>query len=419
MRWQHDVRHLLQAQPDAQDAARQATLKRRLAALAESPLVQVLNGVDDLHEAQAMAKRLRSVSDVTVVIGTGGASLGAQALVAAAPERERLLFLDNIDPATTARVLAKLDKTRTSWIIASKSGGTTETLATTLALIDAYAKEGLLPELSRRACVIVGQDAGGAAENPLRQLAQRHALPHFVHPAVGGRYSVFTLVGLLPALVAGVDAARVRQGAIQWFARVQSGEDVALLQAVAWLFDTRHSHPVHVVMAYADGLRAYTRWFQQLWAESLGKQGCGSTPYAAVGTIDQHSQLQLFLDGPRTQSFTLVLPRHAGTGPTLSAQGLEALAYLEGKTLGDVMDASAEGTVATLAAHGVPMRVLRAEKLDEAALGELLLMHMVETILVAALMGVDPYDQPAVEEGKTRTREILHSGLSVTSRPIL
>lgn len=407
MRWSVDPHAMGQAAA-VDCAALQAGLDR----LKASPLITVLDGVEDLAEAAQTAKRFRHISDRTVVIGTGGASLGAQALVAAATEPERLVFLDNIDPVTVGRVLQRFDKTRTSWIIASKSGGTTETLAVTLALIASYRDEGMLPELALRAVAITG-----GQDSPLRALAMAYAIPRFVHPDVGGRYSVFTLVGLLPALVAGMDAAKIRQGAIQWFARVSSGEAERLFEAVAWLYGTRQTQPIHVVMAYADRLRAYTRWFQQLWAESLGKHGQGSTPYAAIGTIDQHSQLQLFLDGPRDKSFTLALPSHAGQGPLLASDGVAALSYLDGHRLGDVMDASAEGTAATLAAHGVPLRVLRAEKLDEAAMGELLLMHMVETILVAALMGVDPYDQPAVEQGKTRTRDILHSASSTSSHP--
>lgn len=403
MRWHIDMAAV---PPQFSDATRTAQMRAVLEGLKTSPLITGLDGISDLANATQAAKHFRHVSDVTVVIGTGGASLGAQALVAAAPEPERLLFLDNIDPATLSRVFARFDKTRTSWIIASKSGGTTETLATSLALIAAYEQEGMVSELSVRTVVITE-----AKDGPLAALAEQYAIPCFAHPAVGGRYSVFTLVGLLPALVAGMDAQKIRQGAIQWFARVLSGEDAYLLQVVAWLVDTRLSHPIHVVMAYADGLRAYTRWFQQLWAESLGKNGQGSTPYAAIGTIDQHSQLQLFLDGPRDKSFTLVLPSHKGKGPVLGDSGVAALSYLAGHRIGDVMDASAEGTVATLVAHGVPLRVLRAPALDEATMGELLLMHMVETILAAALMGVDPYDQPAVEEGKRRTRSILHSGV--------
>lgn len=409
MRW--DIDSAAMASPVCEGATRD-TLKQVLKTLHASPLISVLDGMDDLAEAAQLAKRFRAHSDRTVVIGTGGASLGAQALVAAASDRARLVFLDNIDPATMTQLFAQYDKTRTSWIIASKSGGTVETLATMLALVAAYEAEGMLPELAMRAVVITGD-----GQSPLRDIATTHRLPILTHPAVGGRYSVFTLVGLLPALIAGMDAVKIRQGAIQWFARVLSGEDAVLMQSVQWLFTTREEKPIHVVMAYADGLRAYTRWFQQLWAESLGKHGGGTTPYAAIGTIDQHSQLQLFLDGPRDKSFTLVLPSHAGKGPRLTSKGTPALAYLDGHTIGDVMDASAEGTVATLAAHGVPLRVLRVPKLDEAAMGELLLMHMVEVVMMAALMGVDPYDQPAVEEGKRRTRDMLHRASSTSSCP--
>lgn len=381
------------------DAATEA-MRARLAALRAESLVTVLDGTDDLAEARELAKAWRRKSDLTVVIGSGGASLGAQTLIAIAPERERVCFLDNIDPDSLTRMLEGHELTRVTWLIVSKSGQTVETLATLMAVMGAYAQAGLAKDFVAQAAVI-----SGLQDSPLRELATKLGMRTFAHPEVGGRYSVFTLVGLLPAEIAGLDGGQVRQGAIQWLAQAEA--DGSLFRQCAWLKATMTRQPVHVVMPYADTLKHYTRWFQQLWAESLGKGGQGSTPFAALGTVDQHSQLQLFLDGPRDKSFTLVLPKQSGLGPVLQDTGVAALAYLAGHRIGDVMAASAQAIATTMGKAGIPLRILRAEKLDAAGLGELLMRHMVETILVAVLMGVDPYGQPAVEEGKKLTRQYL------------
>ncbi len=162
-------------------------------------------------------------------------------------------------------------------------------------------------------------------------------------------------------------------------------------------------------MPYVDRLADFGLWYRQLWAESLGKNGTGTTPIRAVGTVDQHSQLQLYLAGPADKMFTVVMLDCAGTGATVDA-GLaadEALGYLRGRTMGDLMDAEQRATAETLARNGRPTRLIRLASLDEAVMGGLMMHFMLETIISAHLLGVDPFDQPAVEEGKVLTRRYL------------
>ena len=163
------------------------------------------------------------------------------------------------------------------------------------------------------------------------------------------------------------------------------------------------------MMAYADRLERFTRWYVQLWAESLGKDGKGTTPVAALGPVDQHSQLQLFIAGPRDKLFTVVTVGAAGEGPRMDAE-LAALAGepdFAGKTIGDLVAAQGRATAETLAKNGCPVRTIHIERLDEASLGELLMHFMLETIIAARLLGVDPFDQPAVEEGKVLAKRYL------------
>jgi glucose-6-phosphate isomerase len=165
------------------------------------------------------------------------------------------------------------------------------------------------------------------------------------------------------------------------------------------------------MMAYADRLERFAKWFVQLWAESLGKDRKGTTPLAALGPVDQHSQLQLFIGGPRNKLFTILTVAAAGRGPRIGAELAKLAGEPEfaGKTIGDLVAAQGRATAETLANNGCPVRTVHLERLDEASLGELLMHYMLETIITARLMGVDPFDQPAVEEGKILAKRYLAS----------
>jgi glucose-6-phosphate isomerase len=166
---------------------------------------------------------------------------------------------------------------------------------------------------------------------------------------------------------------------------------------------------ITVLMPYADRLAWFAKWYVQLWAESLGKDGKGTTPIRAMGTVDQHSQLQLYLAGPRDKMFTLVTTEVAGTGGAVSAAFADRpeLGYLAGRTMGDLLDAEQRATAASLVSQKRPTRRLHLARLDEASLGALLMHFMLETIIAADLFGVDAFDQPAVEEGKVLARQYL------------
>jgi glucose-6-phosphate isomerase len=167
--------------------------------------------------------------------------------------------------------------------------------------------------------------------------------------------------------------------------------------------------PIAVMMAYADRLERFTRWYVQLWAESLGKHGKGTTPLAALGPVDQHSQLQLFIAGPKDKLFTIITVAPGGRGPRIDAD-LAKLAGepgFAGKSIGDLVDAQGRATAETLVRNGCPVRTIALERLDERNMGELLMHFMLETIIAADLLGLEPFDQPAVEEGKVLAKRYL------------
>ncbi|MGE3148299.1 MAG: glucose-6-phosphate isomerase [Pseudorhodoplanes sp.] len=390
-------------------------------------LLQLPALASDLDDIRQAARRLsRGATDI-VLLGTGGSSLGGQTVAQLAGHAvagigvlrppPRLHFMDNLDPQSFGALLEALPLPTTRFVAISKSGGTGETLMQTIAALDAVNKAGhanLIPEMFFG----LTEPERGGKRNGLRALLAPFRVPVIEHDTgVGGRYSVLTNVGLLPAAILGLDIAAIRAGAAAALAPVLAGKSpadvpAAVGAALAVALAETKNKSISVMMAYADRLERFTRWYVQLWAESLGKNGKGTTPVAALGPVDQHSQLQLFIAGPRDKLFTVITVANAGQGPRLSPD-LARLAGepgFAGKTIGDLVAAQGRATADTLAKNGCPVRTIRLDALNEASLGELLMHFMLETIIAAHLLGIDAFDQPAVEEGKILAKKYLGEG---------
>ncbi len=373
------------------------------------PLLALPARRDDLDAMATHAERLRSDFARVVVLATGGSSLGGQCLTALAGERsDSLCFLDSLDGGTLA---AALDPTRlgaTAFLAISKSGATPETAAQTLAAITALGTAGLNP--ARHMLVVTEPGA-----RPLRTLAEAHGITVLDHdPGIGGRYSALSVTGALPAMIAGLDVAAFRAGAAAALDAALATADPegsepcrgAAIHIALW---RHHGITQSVVMPYAARLERLGPWAAQLWAESLGKQGHGTTPVAALGPRDQHSLLQLFLDGPADKLVTLIAAERGEDGPGIdstlaAAAGLD---YIGGHTIGEVVRGQARATAETLVRRGRPVRRFDLSRIDEGCVGALLMHLMLETVVTAGILGVDAFDQPAVEEGKRLTRRAL------------
>jgi glucose-6-phosphate isomerase len=381
------------------------------------PLLRLPEQRDDIAAILGYANLLRAGATDVVFLGTGGSSLGGQTLtqlagyavpVLGALRRPRLHFLDNLDPETFGAALEQLPLDTTRFVAISKSGGTAETLMQAATVLAALRAAKLNPH---DRCLGVTEPARSGRTNGLRDLLAAHQVRMLDHdPGVGGRYSVLSNVGLLPAAVAGLDIGGIRAGAATALAPVLDNRPPhEVPAAVGAALVVAADRSISVMMAYADRLERFTSWYVQLWAESLGKDGKGTTPLAALGPVDQHSQLQLFIAGPRDKLFTILTLGAAGRGPRIAAD-LAAHAHqpdLADKTIGDLVAAQGRATAATLAKNGCPVRTIHLDRLDERALGELLMHFMLETIIAAHLIGVDPFDQPAVEEGKALAKRYL------------
>lgn len=384
------------------------------------PLLDLPAKQDDLPEIGEVAGRFRSSFDDVVVLGTGGSSLGGQTLCSLADigfgpraGAPRLHFMDNVDPHTFDGLIAGLDWKRAGIIAISKSGSTAETLLQFGILLEVMQQYVSEENIADHVVAITEP-----TDNPLRVVAQRLGCKVLEHDAgVGGRYSVLSVTGMLPAAIAGLNVEQVRAGAATISELLLSGVAAAdcppALGAALGIALNRHNGVnTTVLMPYCDRLADFGLWYCQLWAESIGKNGEGMVPVRALGTTDQHSQLQLYLDGPADKMYSLVLTDIAGSGAQVPSEfaDLEGLSYLRGRTMGDLLSVSGRATAETLANNGHPVRIFEVPVVDESSTGALMMHFMAETIIAADLIGVNAFDQPAVEEGKILARQYLAKG---------
>ncbi|MEM8878398.1 MAG: glucose-6-phosphate isomerase [Pseudomonadota bacterium] len=385
------------------------------------PLLTCPDLTDDLADIDEVAAWLADGMDDVVCLGTGGSSLGGQSLAQAAGwrhpvagdfrPRPRLHFLDNLDGASMAAALNALNLSRTRFFAVSKSGGTGETLIQLIAVLSALAEAGLSPSDH---IVAVTEPGEG---NKLRSLLEPEGVRIVDHmEGLGGRFVALSNVGLIPAKLAGADPAAVRAGAraVRDHCLAGVATDIADVPpatgaAVAVGLMREQGATLNVLMGYGDGFERLTRWWVQLWAESLGKEGLGLTPVGAIGPVDQHSQLQLFLDGPRDKLVTLLMRNGSGEGPLLDTDLAKRAGEpgFAGKHVGDFVWAQQCATADTLIRNGRPVRRIIVSESSEQTLGALMMHFMLETIIAAHVLGVNAFDQPAVEEGKVLAKSYL------------
>jgi glucose-6-phosphate isomerase len=349
-------------------------------------------------------------------VGIGGSALGPMAIQKAlndpyynalpAEDRRgpRLHFAENTDPNTLAAILDFADATATWVNVVTKSGSTAETMANFL-VIRGWLAEAL-GDFGYQERTIATTDP---EEGYLKEIADREDLKLLPIPKdVGGRFSVLTPVGLLPASVTGLDVHALLAGAAQCVDEVneQGTQHPAVVgAAMHYLMDTTRGRNVRVMMAYADALERLAAWFVQLWAESLGKDGKGSTPHGAVGTTDQHSQIQLYMQGPQDKVVEIVeVENHPRDLEIPRAyEDLDGVAYLGGHTLAELLNVECDATRKALTEAGRPNSTITLGTVSEENLGYLFQALEVQTAVAGSLYGVNAFDQPGVEAGKQIT----------------
>jgi glucose-6-phosphate isomerase len=387
-----------------------------------------LPGNASLHrQSTAFAARTRGQFDDVVVLGIGGSALGPIALRTALLKPQwnalstderggwpRLHVLDNVDPRTIAALLDRLELARALFIVISKSGGTAETMAQYL-VVRGRLQSAVRDELARHLVFVTDPQKGA-----LRTISRAENIPALdIPPNVGGRYSVLTPVGILPAALVGIDTGALLSGAGDIAKRCET-ESLAKNPAgtfamLQFLGDTKLGRHIHVLMPYSDPLRDIADWFVQLWAESLGKHrtpgdpGIGPTPLAALGATDQHSKVQLFMEGPpdKTVSFIAVEEEIVKLEIPRLHQDVKELGYLGGHRLGELLDIERRATAGALAQRGRPNLTIHVDTVDAHHLGALFMFLEIATIYAGELYGINPLDQPGVELGKQFTYAML------------
>ena len=393
------------------------------------PLLRIAEETADLASAQAALAKLSAGAKTIIFFGTGGSGLGGQTLAQLAGwnipggadiaqrKRPRTRFYDNLDAQTLEGAFTNLDLATSRFVVTSKSGGTTETLAQAIVALSAVKAAGLGAQIPHMFLGLTEPDQPGKA-NGLRALFASLKIPMLDHhTGIGGRFSCLTNVGLMPALARGLDAAAIRAGArlvLEAMLAAKRPEDFAPAVGAATAVGLSKERGIRtlVMMPYADRLSRFSAWFVQLWGESLGKGGEGTSPIAALGPLDQHSQLQLYMDGPREHYITVVRVANGTAGPRIDSEmaKLAGAGFMAGRSVGDVVAAQAHAVPEALCRAGRPVRTLDLARLDEKTLGSLLMHFMIETILAGRLLGLDPFDQPAVELAKVLTKERLGKG---------
>jgi len=385
-----------------------------------------------LAESRNRAKQVKDdgETDAFVVLGIGGSALGNSALVAAlgpvyqefAPASgcPRIFIPDSIDPDWIQALLDTLPLDRTHFNVISKSGGTIETAAEFLIFFDAV-KKALGSEEKARQCFTITTDP---AEGHFRKLCNELNFPSLtVPPGVGGRFSILTSVGLFTSEMAGFDSESLLEGASRVDRNLSdclSEEDPALAWALAHVLYMEQGKNVHVHFPYSYRIRLLADWYKQLWAESLGKRFSvdgkeicvGPTPVKAIGPTDQHSQVQLYAEGPDDKVYTFLKVRDFSSSveipePFVSSPAFD---YLRGSTLNDIVEAERQGTEVALTDVGRPVSTLEICKVDAFHLGQYFQFMEIATAYAGGLLGIDAFNQPGVEAGKVAALALMGAG---------
>lgn len=361
--------------------------------------IDIIFEKDDLSYFEELSNTISKYKKV-LVLGVGGSSLAGKTL-AALKDQNKVEFLESIDPATVKYALDKTDFNNTFFLVISKSGETIETICQTLVVIEKI-KKLEIKNFSKQFLFITGSE-----ENSIAKIAKEIGAKIANHPEkIGGRYSCFSIVGLLPALLCGINIKEVRNGANKIVQNFLANDDILNSCAVQiCLYEKGFTSSV--IMPYIDNLKNFTDWYRQLWAESLGKSGFGSTPINSMGTIDQHSQLQLYLEGPKDKFFTfLTQEKHPNDFLVTDLEPCPTL--FGGKKLSDIVKIEQETTIEVLNQKNLPIRIFEIEKLNEEVLGGLMMQMFLETILISYTKEINPFDQPAVELRKDLAKKILN-----------
>lgn len=386
--------------------------------------------VDDI---QSLARWLATRESI-VQVGIGGSALGNlmlnnallppyyNELPAAKRNAPRFFMSDNVDPADNRAIWELLDPQSTAVVVVSKSGSTAETAANFLFFWEKL--RDTLGEAAARERIVVVTDKD---KGILRPFVDETGCKSLILPEdVGGRFSVLSCVGLLSAWALGIDCRTLLSGAAAMDEAIAGANSILenpawVMSGLLWLHMKKNRN-VNVLMPYADSLERFGEWFAQLWGESVGKDGQGSTPVRALGAIDQHSQIQLYTSGPDDKFYTILTAARGQKDialPAVPEKAFEKLSYLYGKSMDELRNHEAAATAAALTKLSRPIAMLTVPVLDAWHLGGLIQFYEYVTGMTGFLMEINPFDQPGVEQGKNYTYGLMgRAGYEANAREV-
>jgi glucose-6-phosphate isomerase len=353
-----------------------------------------------------------------VHVGIGGSSLGPEMLVTSLQKNIcKFVFVNNIDPEEIYSQLQSIDYKSTLFYFVSKSGGTAETMASFSIISQFLFDKGITTSDLKNYFVF----ATDTKKSELLNLGNKYSIEMLEVPSdVGGRFCALTPVGYLPALFAGINVDQLIKGAIDTQKLcLQNDENNLLLTCTQFLYELKKENGISqtVFMPYSSKLKSFSFWFTQLWAESLGKRLDktgkevfeGFTPIVAYGATDQHSQVQLFMEGPKDKAFVMIeVEKFAHDFQLKNNFESPNLLKLAPYSLSQLMKAELYGTLKALEKNSRPFIHLKIAANDEYHMGAMILFFESLTALMGDFLNVDPFDQPGVEAGKIYAFEFLN-----------
>ncbi len=372
--------------------------------------------IDDLYNKNLdiifdSVRKLQNFENI-LLLGTGGSSLGGKTLVSLFDNifynstKPKLYFIENIDEKSILQLLKNIDLSTTGIIVTSKSGETIETISQYFFVENFYRKKKI--SLKKRVFIITENK-----KSVLKEIQENHDYYYLEHPSfVGGRYSVFSIVGLLPAALVDFDIKAFCIGAKSFLKKIQNEKtfDSFFFSSLSIFNLNKKRINMSVIMPYSDSLNNLSFWYRQLWSESIGKKRKGITPINALGTVDQHSQLQLYLDGPKDKIFTIIGRKLNSNSLSLNCSISRKKKYpvMHSKSLEQLLFAEMKATIKSLKNQKLPVRTIMIERISEEVIGSLMMFFFIETILCCSLLNLNPFNQPAVEEGKKLAKIYLN-----------
>ena len=345
-------------------------------------------------------KKFKNINNF-LLIGTGGSSLGAKAIISLYNQK-KINFIENLDPSTLKNFFKNNKKNNLGLLIISKSGETLEVLCLFDILMNSFKNNF---DLKNNTLIISDKK-----KSTLRNIANKYSIDVLDHDeTIGGRFSCFSLTGLLPMYLAGINSIKLKELVDKSFKKYllsKNNVNNIFITAVSQIIKKKKITG-HIFLVYSDSLMNVGNWYKQLWNESLGKNGLGLHLISALGAVDQHSQLQMWLDGPKNLIFTIVIPKKRTDDFKVKNNKNILPAYLNNKRMGDLLNIMAESTAAELRKAGAYVRIIYIEDDKEESVIKLMTSFFLEVSLIGKLIDINPFDQPAVEKVKLRVKKNL------------